>query len=173
MYDLAQAKKLIKDCLETQNPSLNLGNYGITDLTELPELFECTHLETLILSSFWWDGCVFVESNNKEGRRNHISTIPDGIVRLKKLTKFYFGGVFQDRESKEIFDISVLSHLTGLQRLDLGSNQLSDISVLSHLTGLQRLGLGSNQLSDISVLSHLTGLQSLNLWDNQLSDISP
>jgi len=45
--DLTQASKLIKECLETKNPFLELGNCGITDLSELPELFKCTHLGNL------------------------------------------------------------------------------------------------------------------------------
>ena len=53
MNNLTQARKLIKECKDTQNPYLDLGKCGITDLKELPELFECTHLETLILSNSW------------------------------------------------------------------------------------------------------------------------
>ena len=53
--DLTQAKELIKRCQETQYPYLDLGNCGITDLNDLPELFECLHLKTLILSNRWWD----------------------------------------------------------------------------------------------------------------------
>jgi len=40
--DLSQAKKLIKECRKSQNPYLDLGYCGITQLKELPELFECT-----------------------------------------------------------------------------------------------------------------------------------
>ncbi|MBT3210367.1 MAG: hypothetical protein HN704_15915 [Bacteroidetes bacterium] len=64
--DLSQAKKLIKNCKESQNPHLDLGRCGITDLNELPELFECTHLETLILSNFWDEGNEEIYSQNKE-----------------------------------------------------------------------------------------------------------
>jgi hypothetical protein len=46
--DLSQARKLIKENLKTKNPYLDLGNCGITNLGDLPELFECTHLKTLI-----------------------------------------------------------------------------------------------------------------------------
>ena len=53
--NLTQARKLIKECRDTQNPYLDLGKCGIRNLKDLPELFECTHLETLILSKGWWD----------------------------------------------------------------------------------------------------------------------
>jgi len=50
-HDLSQARRLIQECLETQNPYLDLGNCGITDLDDLPELWECTDLQTLIISN--------------------------------------------------------------------------------------------------------------------------
>jgi hypothetical protein len=53
--DLTQARTLIKECQENHNAYLDLGNCGITDLKDLSELFECTHLETLILSNDWLD----------------------------------------------------------------------------------------------------------------------
>jgi hypothetical protein len=78
MDNLAQARKLIKDCQETQNPYLDLGRCGITDLNDLPELFECTHLETLILSNSWknvkWDGGQY--KSNNDGRDNILNRKP-------------------------------------------------------------------------------------------------
>ena len=38
--DLSQAKKLIKENLQALNPYLDLGCCGITNLGDLPELFE-------------------------------------------------------------------------------------------------------------------------------------
>ena len=48
MRDLTQARKLIKNCKDTQNSYLDLKFSGIIDLSELPELFEYDeHLKTL------------------------------------------------------------------------------------------------------------------------------
>jgi hypothetical protein len=72
----------------------------------------------------------------------------------------------------EISDISALSGLTNLTRLDLGDNEINDISPLSGLTNLWDLQLSTNQIRDISALSKLTSLPVLGLMDNQISDIS-
>jgi len=171
MNDLTQAKRLVKECKDTQNPYLDLAKCGITDLKELPELFACTHLETLMLSTEWWD---FVEgklhkSNNK-GKDNKISSIPKEISNLKKLTKLIICG--SDEIPWKISDISFLTNLTGLQCLNLNSNQISDISFLANLTGLQCLYLRFNPISDISFLANLAGLQKLSLRNNPISNIS-
>ena len=52
---LYQANKLIQECLTTKNKYLDLGFCGITNLDELPELFKCTHITTLIISNEWYD----------------------------------------------------------------------------------------------------------------------
>ena len=85
MNDLTLARELIKDCKDSQNPYLDLGKCGITDLKELPELFECTHLESLILSNRWLDyeNREWIESTN-QGTENKISSVPKEIINLKK-----------------------------------------------------------------------------------------
>jgi len=168
--DLTQARALIKKCRETQNSYLDLGNCGITDLNDLPELFECTHLETLILSNGWRDvdKIRWIQSDNT-GPGNKIDSIPAEISHLKKLMTLFLSGKWNDKW--EISDICFLEKLTGLQTLYLGSNQISDIRFLEKLTGLQTLDLSSNQISDYSFLEKLTGLQTLDLSFNQISDI--
>ena len=75
--------------------------------------------------------------------------------------------------SNSISDLSPLSRLTQLTRLDLEGNSIRDISPLSNLTNLVILGLGNNAISDITALSGLTNLFFVGLWDNNISDISP
>ena len=91
--NLQQARQLIQECRETQNPYLDLGNCGIRDLNDLPELFECTHVETLILSSTWWsyEERKWIDSKNR-GIRNTFQSIPDNIAHLKKLKTLITGG---------------------------------------------------------------------------------
>ena len=50
MSDLAQ--HLIQKEKKERTGTLDLGNYG---LTELPDLSELHWLETLIVSNSWWD----------------------------------------------------------------------------------------------------------------------
>jgi NACHT domain len=73
----------------------------------------------------------------------------------------------------QIYDLSPLSGLNGLQRLDLSGTRVSDLSPLSGLNELQRLNLRGTQVSDLSPLSSLSGLQSLHLVGTQVSDLSP
>ena len=169
MNDLTQARKLIKECKDTQNPYLDLGNCGITDFNKLPELFECVHLETLILSSSWCEGNIWRKSCNN-GIDNIISYIPYKISKLKKLKKLIAGS--SHRDLINLSDISFLEKLTTLQTLDLRNNQISDISILEKLTRLESLDLYCNEISDISFLGKLTALQSLNLRKNNIFNIS-
>ncbi|MFW0859183.1 MAG: leucine-rich repeat domain-containing protein [Dehalococcoidia bacterium] len=57
--------------------------------------------------------------------------------------------------------------------LHIGNNQIVDISPLSGLINLVRLNLMDNQVSDLSPLSGLTNMTLLWLWDNQVTDLSP
>ena len=75
--------------------------------------------------------------------------------------------------SNAISDLSPLSGLTALTRLDLNGNNITDISALSGLTNLVILELSNNAISDISALSGLPNLFFMGLWDNLISDISP
>ncbi len=62
-----------------------------------------------------------------------------------------------------IINISGLSNLPNLRKLDLNYTRVSDISALSSLTNLEWLDLSDTQVSDISVLYNLTNLTYLNL----------
>ncbi|MCB9089660.1 MAG: leucine-rich repeat domain-containing protein [Calditrichae bacterium] len=169
-HDLTPAKQLIQKCRETRDPYLDLGQCGITDLNDLPELFECSHLETLILSNRWrdYDKRTWINSSNT-GPKNKLDFIPQEIAQLKNLAILIIGGEFA--ESWGISDIRSLGMLTSLQSLIISNNQIPDIRSLEKLTGLQALDLSSNQISDIQFLEKLTGLQSLSLSNNQISNI--
>ena len=76
--------------------------------------------------------------------------------------------------NNQISDLSPLSGLTNLTKLELGANNLiKDLSPLSGLVNLVELRLSSNQISDLTPLSELTSLSSLSLGDNQITDLTP
>ena len=80
---------------------------------------------------------------------------------------------YLDMSLQAITDITPLSHLIQLERLDLDQNRtISDISPLAGLTQLIHLNLACNQITDISMLSDLTRLTYLNLKYNPINDIS-
>jgi internalin A len=157
------AKQLIAENLRTQNTYLDLGNCGLSDLNLIPSLFECLHVETLILSDVWWEYDIRKESQN-QGKRNYIRTLPNDFSKLKNLKKLIC------REN-QLSEILVLKDLTNLTYLDISKNQISDISPLQYLTNLINLDFWVNQVTDIGVLQHLTNLTNLNFHSNQVTDI--
>ena len=94
--------------------------------------------------------------------------VPDlsPLTKLPKLAKIDLG-----RGSK--VDLSPLSELTGIKELWLHECGISNLSFLEKLTTLERAHLGRNDISDISALSALPNLKWLDLSNNQISDFSP
>jgi internalin A len=113
------ASQLIKKNLEERNPYLDLGNCGLSNLEDIPELFDCVHLETLILSSEWYE---FEKGKPKRKKNTRISrntnifiTLSPEYKRLKNLKTFFCAG---DRDNKwQITDITVLKDLKNLTKL--------------------------------------------------------
>jgi internalin A len=112
-----------------------------------------------------------------------LTELPAELRELPQLRKLFLGRVKptgeggeawdQERKRAPFTDLSPLSGLTGLQRLDLLGTGVADLSPLSGLTGLQSLDLGSTGVTDLSPVSGLTGLQSLNLGITGVTDLSP
>ena len=80
-----------------------------------------------------------------------------------------------DLQENQIRDLSPLTGLKKLQRLELWRNQIRDISPLIGLTNLTGLFLSSNQIRDITPLAGLTKLRELGLGYNKpkIRDITP
>ncbi len=164
-----KAKQLIARAKAENWKRLDLAYCGLTELdTQVPELFELSQLEELVLSNsreVWR-----YEGSKNTGSANQLEELPTAMAKLKQLKILECRGFIIN--DNQIRDISVLQFLPQLTALDLYDNQISDISVLQFLTQLTSLNLGGNQISDISVLQFLTQLTSLNLGGNQISDIS-
>jgi len=185
---LDQARSLIRECLETKNTFLDIGNCGITDLNDLPELFECAHLETLVLGEYVYDTISKKWKPSKNnGRGNRLTTVNLRIKLLSRLKQLFFNYnqisdfgflkelshlITLDLRSNQILDYSFLKELTQLVTLFLSGNQISDISFLKELINLEALSLSSNKISDFSILKELIQLNTLYLRYNQISDIS-
>jgi Leucine-rich repeat (LRR) protein len=164
------ARQLIAECQRTKSTYLDLGNCGLTDLGEIPELFECVHLEELVLSNEWYDyekGEVLKSQN--EGDLNIINILPPDFSALKKLNKLVCGGMHDNEWA--ITDISHLKSLRNLTTLNLSHNQIKDFSALKDLGNLTILDFKNNKITDISALKDLSNLTILNLGNNQITDI--
>jgi len=182
------AKQLVEKELREKTGILDLGNCGLEDLEQVPELYECTHLKRLNLGSKYFDlGLNWKLSVNKGGV-NAIRTLPSSLDRLIKLDYFCaFDNQLEDINA--ISDLTqlkylILSHnnIKNLQAIDkfqrleiafLNNNNISDIIELGDKTNLCFLGLSQNEISDIRPLSQLTGLLWLYLDENKIRDLSP
>ena len=163
------AKKLIAENKISKDTFLDLGNCGLTTLPA--ELLELTHLESLILGTYYFDEKQnYIETKN-QGKGNQFNgKALIKLAELPALKNLLLGGNQKPLISDA--DISFLSSLVHLTTLNLSLNEISDISFLSSLANLISLDLSSNQISDISYLSPLANLISLDLSSNQISDIS-
>ena len=72
-----------------------------------------------------------------------------------------------------IADVTPLTGLTSLNKLDLRQNQIADVEPLAGMTRLNWLGLSSNAISDLTPLAGLTSLTYLALSSNNIADVSP
>ena len=146
-WNIEEAKRRIRKCIETGAEKLNLSYLELDDLSVLPELQDCGHVKVLDLNF---------------NRITDLSPL-SGLSGMQVLNL----GVNQ------ITDLSPLSGLSGMQILQLDGNQITDLSPLSGLSRMWLLNLGVNQITDLSPLSGLADLQKLALQANQITDISP
>ncbi len=91
-----------------------------------------------------------------------------GLEHATGLTRLHLGpeaGGFPWDNGNDISDLSPLSGLTSLTRLNLSGNPVSDLTPLSRLTGLSHLNLQCCPIFDesLSPLASLTGLTDLYL----------
>lgn len=162
MSDLAI--QLIRENKKTQNPFLDLGNCGLTELPD--ELFDCIWLQRLQLgNAYYTEKNKFVKSPHS-GHQNSLSN--GALQQLKRLNNLQALYLSYNR----ITNISFLKELTTLQTLYLSYNQIIDYRILEKLPVLQNLYLSNNQITDINFLKKLTMLQTLDLSYNRITNIS-
>jgi len=179
--DLTQARQLIKECLETKQTSLNLSNCGIQNLDDLPELFECSHLEELELSNKNINPLLKLLKSKPIIEVNRISEITNRISALKKLKKIECSNIgllkvnfmlpslkFLDLSVNKITDTDFLNNLPNLQSLDLNENRVLSINLKESHACLESIDLGRNNILNINFVNDLPNLQSLDLHENRL-----
>jgi internalin A len=173
------AARRIQQCLEIHDTYLDIGNCGLTDESfkegnEIDRLLkQCTHVETLILSSKWYDyeKREWITSKNTKDP-NILSLLPNAVSFCKALKKLVCtGGANPEQLSWKIRDITLLAQLSFITYLDLSYNQLTEIKGLESLTALEVLDLSSNQLAEIKGLESLGALNKLDLSYNRITEI--
>jgi internalin A len=179
---LQHAKELIRENFETKDPVLDLGNLGLTSLNDVKELFQNTHLKTLILSNEWgeYQGKSWVRrtSNNKFAP-NILFGIPREIGNLMNLETLIAGGNWRDSKRRtryfssnwHITEVESLSSLKRLSILNLSNNEIETIIPLSGLSNLTRLYLNNNTLYNFPNINKFPKLKELYLSNNQIKNI--
>ncbi len=183
---LQHAKEIIKRNFETKESILDLGNLGLTSLNDVKELFQNTHLKTLILSNEWGeykDGrWVRETSKNKLDNKfepNILFGFPKEISKLNNLEILIAGGNWKDSKRKtkyffsnwHISDIKPLSSLKKLSILNLSNNEIETFANLSTLSNLTKLYLNNNAINYFPNINKFPILKELYLSNNQIRDI--
>ncbi|WP_428232245.1 leucine-rich repeat domain-containing protein [Flavobacterium sp.] len=176
IYEKANTR--IKQCLKNKQVFLDLSFCGITDLTLIPNLFKCLHLEELILSNEWAEyiGSDWVKISSKNsGIRNNLYEIPIQISKLKKLKKLIIGGDWEnDRNinSWRIKEIKAIGNLIELEELNVSNNKITTVNNLKKVVKLKHIYINNNKINSIINLGNFETLKSLNASNNNLSNIS-
>lgn len=176
---LVEATSLIYDCLKNKIKKLDIGNCGISNLNDIPELFECTQLEELILSNEWarfeegkWKK--YTSANN--GEKNKLDHLSSKLGELTNLKMLICGGDWNEGKNSKpwmIQDTSSISKLHKLEYLNLSNNKITSLKGFKNLKKLRILHLNNNELFNINALSELHGLQEVYLSNNNIEDVSP
>ncbi|MGH1384231.1 COR domain-containing protein [Kordia sp.] len=162
VHDIDYARKLIKKNLATKNTFLDLGNCGLTDLSKLIELFECVHLETLILSNHYMLNKEYKKSINN-GQHNKIHSIPSIFSKLKYLKILKLA-------NNKLRNTIFLKNSTKLEDLDIKFNNINDITYLTNLTNLKQFDIDGITYTNLNNLKYFTKLKSLTLGHSRVSN---
>ncbi|MFV0403618.1 MAG: COR domain-containing protein [Bacteroides graminisolvens] len=177
--DLYKISTLIEECLIAKSKTLDLGNCGLNDLTIIPELFECTHIEKLILSNEWSEyenGKWRKLTSKNKGKRNNIQILPDSISELSELKVLICGGDWNEHKDKDwnrwgIKTLTSVSRLAKLEYLNLSNNRLNSLIGLNKLTNLKVAHLNNNEISRAEILNNLVHLEELYLSNNNIKSV--
>ena len=170
-----QAQQLIAQAKAEGWKRLDLGKCDLTDLeTQVPELFELTNLEELVLSNVWYEWNEATQKwelkrSSNIGEENYLSKLPKRLSNLKNLKVLICGGSYGN--NWEISDYSVVKQLPQLTHLNLCGNKLTKIENLDKLPNLQFLNLSDTKITEIENLDNLPILQELDLSVNEITKL--
>lgn len=169
---------LVNHCNANKYIKLDLGRLGINNLSLVPNLFECDHLEELILSNEWAE---YDNDSNKwvrkesvnQGEDNIIKTLPAEFEKLKNLRILIIGGNWYSKDKSNkwaINDITVISNLQNLEVLNISNNEISGDIDISKLKKLKYLYLNNNNIENISSLDEFNSLKEIYVSNNNIKD---
>ena len=165
MSDLAL--KLIAENRKTQEPFLDLGDCG---LTEIPvEVGDLDWITSMSLADRWFESSgeswTHKDTQNRGDKNKGLVDLTP-LASLTGLQSLYVSGA-------DVSDLGPLATLTGLQALDISRTKVSALTPLARLRGLKSLAVFDTQVSDLAPLASLTGLHTLFGWRTAVSDLAP
>ncbi len=148
-----------------------LGDTPVSDITRLTNL---VNLEVL-----YFDGVgTGISFNSIEPLANltkltKLNIAGRGIKDIKPLANLTELILLNVNYNNEITEISAVSKMKKLIRLQIRDNKINDISGIKNLEDLDYLDAPFNQIKDISELQYLPKIHLIGLSDNKIEDISP
>ncbi|ESU19040.1 hypothetical protein FCR2A7T_24540 [Flavobacterium cauense R2A-7] len=176
---LKHVKKKINDSIKFGDEYLDIGKCNLTSLYEVPELFQCNHIKTLIISNEWGEfrnGKWHKAGSENRGGKNNFGIIPAEIIKLKNLNTFIAGGDWNTDGIKgtgwRIKELGFLTKLTKLKYINFSNNRVDKIPSLSQLLDLEVLHLNNNCITSIALNGEFKLLRELYLSNNSLKTVS-
>ena len=161
IYDLTG----LEYCTDLEDMDLYMNHF--TDITPLSALADLRSLD--LWATDVYDLSPLAPLHNLRVLGLYDTNVLDysPILGLPNLEELSIGG------SNSLCDISWVSSLTTLTKLQASEAQISDLTPIAGLTGLTRIDISYNPVEDLSPVAGLVALTSLQLWEGHVSDISP
>lgn len=171
------ASELIWENLRMKSKVLDLGNCGLTDFFHIPQLFQCSHLEELVLSNEWAEfenGKWKKRTSNNSGPINILNELPKEISKLKNLRRLVCGGNWRDGDHWDRWGIKTIHPLLKLGKLEylnLSNNHLQGLTGLGDLKSLKIIHANNNYISTVPPLTNLKKLEEIYLSNNLIKSV--
>ncbi|WP_456387198.1 leucine-rich repeat domain-containing protein [Profundibacter sp.] len=66
-----------------------------------------------------------------------------------------------------------ISHITGLQTLDLSETQITDLAPIASMRGVTELYLKNTPISDLTPIADMADITFLAIYNTQITDLTP
>lgn len=176
---LNNVNKKIRENLLFKEKALDIGKCDLTSLYEVPLLFDCVHLETLIISNEWAEfknNKWYKKESDNYGNNNNLGILPFEIKRLKNLKIIIAGGDWNINSKLwlrwRIYDITPLINLSSLEYINFSNNLITKIPNLSKLENLKILHLNNNEITKVFRDINFNNLTEFYLSNNKLKNIT-
>lgn len=177
---LAHAKKLIEENQRTKDTFLDLGNCGLVDLSELPQLWELGHLEGLNMGPVNFENGNWIKSSNSFSS-NTIGE-NDAIAIANSFKKLTYLNLSHNKITGNGAKAIAYS-LSSLKSLHLSYNQIDSDSIkviANNLKNLINFSLSGNEVRKNGITAIAKKLKNLiyldlsncNLSENDVIEIA-